>query len=113
MSQILASLAPLVSEVYGLSALMKPQSSRLAARTADDGRPILLLDQDRSRWDPMHIADGLAALERAEAFATELGPYALQAAIAACHALAEKPRSPIGGSSEIWVGQPAGSQDHA
>jgi predicted RNA polymerase sigma factor len=86
--RILASLAPRDSEVHGLSALMDLQSSRLAARTAEDGSPILLLDQDRSRWDPVHIVRGLAALDRAEALATELGPYALQAAIAACHARA-------------------------
>jgi predicted RNA polymerase sigma factor len=75
--------------VHGLSALLELQSSRLAARVAEDGSPILLLDQDRSRWDPVHIARGLAALERAETLATQLGPYALQAAIAACHARAE------------------------
>jgi RNA polymerase sigma factor (sigma-70 family) len=89
LGRILAALNPRDSEVHGLSALMELQSSRLAARTAADGSPILLLDQDRSRWDPVHIMRGLAALDRAEAFATELGPYALQAAIAACHAKAE------------------------
>jgi RNA polymerase sigma factor (sigma-70 family) len=89
LGRILAALAPRVSEVHGLCALMELQSSRLAARTAEDGSPILLLDQDRSRWDPVHIMRGLAALERADALATELGPYALQAAIAACHARAE------------------------
>ncbi len=89
LGRILASLAPRVSEVHGLSALMELQSSRLAARTAEDGTPILLLDQDRSQWDPVHIAHGLVALDRAEALGGELGPYALQAAIAACHARAE------------------------
>jgi predicted RNA polymerase sigma factor len=89
LGRILAALEPRESEVHGLSALMELQSSRLAARTAEDGSPILLLDQDRSRWDPVYIMHGLAALERAEARATELGPYALQAAIAACHARAE------------------------
>jgi predicted RNA polymerase sigma factor len=89
LGRILAALAPLESEVHGLSALMELQSSRLAARIAEDGSPILLLDQDRSRWDPVHIMRGLAALERAEASTTELGSYALQAAIAACHARAE------------------------
>ena len=69
LGRILASLAPRVSEVHGLSALMELQSSRLAARTAEDGTPILLLDQDRSRWDPVHIAHGLVALDRAEALA--------------------------------------------
>jgi RNA polymerase sigma factor (sigma-70 family) len=89
LGRILAALAPRDSEVHGLCALMELQSSRLAARTAEDGSPILLLDQDRSRWDPVHIMRGLAALDRAEAFSTELGPFALQAAIAACHARAE------------------------
>jgi predicted RNA polymerase sigma factor len=89
LGRILAALAPRESEVHGLSALMELQSSRLAARIAEDGSPILLLDQDRSRWDPVHIMRGLAALERAEAMTTELGPYGLQAAIAACHARAE------------------------
>jgi RNA polymerase sigma factor (sigma-70 family) len=89
LGRILTALVPRESEVHGLSALMELQSSRLAARTAEDGTPILLLDQDRSRWDPVHIMRGLTALERAEASTTELGPYALQAAIAACHARAE------------------------
>jgi RNA polymerase sigma factor (sigma-70 family) len=89
LGRILAALAPGESEVHGLCALMELQSSRLAARVADDGSPILLLDQDRSRWDPVHIMRGLAALERAKALATDLGPYALQAAIAACHARAD------------------------
>jgi RNA polymerase sigma factor (sigma-70 family) len=89
LGRILAALAPRESEVHGLSALMELQSSRLAARIAEDGSPILLLDQDRSRWDPVHIMRGLAALERAEASTAELGPYALQATIAACHARAE------------------------
>jgi RNA polymerase sigma factor (sigma-70 family) len=89
LGRILAALAPRDTEVHGLSALMELQSSRLAARTAEDGSPILLLDQDRSRWDPVHIVRGLAALDRAEALSTQLGPYGLQAAIAACHAKAE------------------------
>jgi predicted RNA polymerase sigma factor len=67
---------------------MELQSSRLAARTATDGSPILLLDQDRSRWDPVHIMRGLSALERAAESSIDLGPYGLQAAIAACHARA-------------------------
>jgi predicted RNA polymerase sigma factor len=67
---------------------MELQSSRVAARVAEDGSPILLLDQDRSRWDPVHIMRGLAALDRAQVLSTELGPYALQAAIAGCHARA-------------------------
>jgi RNA polymerase sigma factor (sigma-70 family) len=89
LGRILAALAPRDSEVHGLSALMELQSSRLAARVADDGSPILLLDQDRARWDPVHIMHGLAALDRAQTLSTELGPYAIQAAIAACHARAE------------------------
>jgi RNA polymerase sigma factor (sigma-70 family) len=89
LGRILAALAPRDSEVHGLCALMELQSSRLAARTAEDGSPILLLDQDRTRWDPVNVMRGLAALNRAEALAPELGPYALQAAIAACHARAE------------------------
>jgi predicted RNA polymerase sigma factor len=68
---------------------MELQSSRLAARVAEDGSPILLLDQDRSRWDPVHIMRGLSALDRAESLTSEPGPYALQAAIASCHARAE------------------------
>jgi RNA polymerase sigma factor (sigma-70 family) len=88
LGRILTALAPRESEVHGLSALMELQSSRLAARVAEDGSPILLLNQDRSWWDPVHIMHGLAALERAEASRTQLGPYALQAAIAACHARA-------------------------
>jgi RNA polymerase sigma factor (sigma-70 family) len=89
LGRILAALVPRDSEAHGLYALMELQSSRLAARAAEDGSPILLLDQDRSRWDPVHIMRGLTALERAESLTTELGPYALQAAIAACHARAE------------------------
>jgi RNA polymerase sigma factor (sigma-70 family) len=89
LGRILTALAPRESEVHGLCALMELQSSRLAARTAADGSPILLLDQDRSRWDPVHIVRGLSALDRATMSSTALGPYALQAAIAACHARAE------------------------
>ena len=89
LGRILAALAPRDSEVHGLSSLMELQSSRLAARTSEDGSPILLLDQDRAWWDPVHIMRGLAALERTEALSTQLGPYGLQAAIAACHARAE------------------------
>jgi len=75
-------------EVHGLVALMEIQASRLRARVGPSGAPILLLDQDRTRWDHLLIRRGLAALERAEAFGGSLGPYALQAAIAACHARA-------------------------
>jgi RNA polymerase sigma factor (sigma-70 family) len=75
-------------EVHGLVALMEIQASRLKARVGPGGEPILLLDQDRGRWDQLLVRRGLAALERAEQFAGALGPYALQAAIAACHARA-------------------------
>jgi RNA polymerase sigma-70 factor (ECF subfamily) len=92
LGRILAGLAPNEPEVHGLIALMEIQASRLNARTGPSGEPILLLDQDRARWDQLLIRRGLAALERAEACAKdqgqELGPYALQAAIAACHARA-------------------------
>jgi predicted RNA polymerase sigma factor len=75
-------------EVHGLVALMEIQSSRLGARTGPDGAPILLLDQNRARWDQLLIRRGLAALARAERLGAERGPYVLQAAIAACHARA-------------------------
>jgi RNA polymerase sigma factor (sigma-70 family) len=88
LGRILAELMPKESEVYGLVALMEIQASRSAARVGPSGEPILLLDQDRSRWDRVLIGRGLAALERAVALAETLGPYAVQAAIAACHARA-------------------------
>jgi predicted RNA polymerase sigma factor len=88
LGRILAGLAPEESEVHGLVALMELQASRLHARTDEAGRPILLADQDRSRWDPLLIRRGLAALARAESLGGTLGPYALQAALAACHARA-------------------------
>jgi RNA polymerase sigma factor (sigma-70 family) len=86
--RILAELAPAESEVHGLVALMELQASRLHARVDAKGRPVLLADQDRTRWDPLLIRRGLAALERAQALGGALGPYALQAALAACHARA-------------------------
>ena len=92
LGRVLAGLMPEEPEVHGLLALMEIQSSRLPARTAPDGRPILLLDQDRSRWDRLLIRRGLAALRRAEELGT-LGPYGLQAAIAACHARALTPEA--------------------
>ena len=89
LGRVLAELAPHEPEVHGLVALMEIQASRAAARTGPGGEPILLLDQDRSRWDPLLIRRGLAALARGEALAGGApGPYALQAAIAACHARA-------------------------
>jgi len=88
LGRIVAELAPNEPEVHGLVSLMEIQASRLRARVGPSGEPILLLDQDRGRWDQLLIRRGLAALERAEALTGVLGPYALQAAIAACHARA-------------------------
>jgi RNA polymerase sigma factor (sigma-70 family) len=88
LGRILAGLAPKEPEVHGLVALMEIQASRSAARTGPSGEPVLLLDQDRGRWDHILIGRGLAALERAEELGGALGTYALQAAIAACHARA-------------------------
>ncbi len=88
LGRILAGLAPQEPEVHGLLALMEIQASRAAARTGPSGEPVLLLDQNRSRWDRLLIRRGLDALARAEALGGSLGPYALQAAIAACHARA-------------------------
>ena len=89
--RMLAELAPREPEVHGLVALLEIQASRTAARTGPSGEPVLLLEQDRSRWDRLLIRRGLAALERAEALGGALGPYALQGAIAACHARAGTP----------------------
>ncbi|TFW31523.1 RNA polymerase sigma factor [Massilia horti] len=91
LGRILAELASGEPEVHGLVALMEIQSSRLAARVGPDGQPVLLMDQDRSRWDQLLIRRGLAALERAAALGLGLGPYGLQAAIASCHARALTP----------------------
>jgi RNA polymerase sigma factor (sigma-70 family) len=88
LGRILAELAPEEPEAHGLVALLEIQASRLGARRGPDGEPVLLLDQDRGRWDPLLIVRGRRALERAEALAEPLGPYGLQAAIAACHARA-------------------------
>src|SRR5712671_3175034 len=88
LGRILAGLAPDEPEVHGLASLMEIQASRTRARIGPSGEPILLLDQDRGRWDQILIRRGLAALERAEALGGALGPYALQAAITACHARA-------------------------
>jgi RNA polymerase sigma-70 factor, ECF subfamily len=88
LGRILAGLAPEEPEVHGLLALMEIQASRARARLGPSGEPILLLDQDRARWDQLLIRRGLAALERAEELSRALGPYTLQAAIAACHARA-------------------------
>ncbi|OLD90066.1 MAG: RNA polymerase subunit sigma-24 [Gemmatimonadetes bacterium 13_1_20CM_4_66_11] len=88
LGRILAELAPDAAEVHGLVALLEIQASRLRARVSPSGEPILLLDQDRGRWDHLLIGRGLAALECAEALGGASGPYTLQAAIAACHARA-------------------------
>jgi RNA polymerase sigma factor (sigma-70 family) len=88
LGRILAGLAPREPEVQGLVALMEIQASRSRARVGPSGEMVLLLDQDRGRWDQLLIRRGLAALERAEQLGGALGPYALQAAIAACHARA-------------------------
>ena len=88
LGRILAELAPNEPEVHGLVALMEMQASRLRARTGPSGEPILLLDQDRGKWDQLLIRRGLTALARAEQLGGARGPYALQAAIVACHARA-------------------------
>src|SRR6202521_4273942 len=91
LGRILAELAPREAEVHGLVALMEIQASRLRARLGPSGEPVLLLDQNRGRWDQLLIHRGLAALDRAEQLGGTLGPYALQAAIAACPARARTP----------------------
>jgi RNA polymerase sigma factor (sigma-70 family) len=88
LGRIVAELLPREAEVHGLVALMEIQASRSHARSGPDGEPVLLLDQDRARWDRVLIRRGLNALQRAERLGGALGPYALQAAIAACHARA-------------------------
>ena len=102
LARILAELAPEEPEVHGLAALLELQASRTAARTDDQGRPVLLADQNRARWDHLLIRRGLAALSRAEqlsdAQGQPMGPYALQAAIAACHA-----RAPTAEATD-WAG---------
>ncbi|HVZ32861.1 MAG TPA: DUF6596 domain-containing protein, partial [Polyangiaceae bacterium] len=88
LGRILAELMPHEAEVHGLVALMEIQASRVRARVTASGDPVLLMDQDRSKWDQLHIRRGLAALARAESLGGAYGPYAMQAAIAACHARA-------------------------
>ena len=97
LGRILAELMPQEPEVHGLVALMEIQASRLRARIGPSGEPVLLRDPDRARWDQLLIRRGLAALERAEALGGAPGPYALQAAIAACHARART------GAGTDWV----------
>ncbi|HZZ15546.1 MAG TPA: RNA polymerase sigma factor, partial [Candidatus Sulfotelmatobacter sp.] len=91
LGRVLAGLAPREPEVHGLVALMEIQASRSKARAGPSGKPILLFDQNRSHWDQLLIRRGLAALEHAEQLGSALGPYALQAEIAACHARARTP----------------------
>jgi len=91
LGRVLAQLMPGEPEVQGLVALLEIQASRVRARTGPSGEPVLLLDQDRRRWDRLLINRGLAALARAEELGGARGPYALQAAIAACHARAFRP----------------------
>jgi RNA polymerase sigma factor (sigma-70 family) len=91
LGRILAELVPNEPEVHGLVALMEIQASRIRARVGSSGEPILLLDQNRARWDQLLIHRGLAALERAGKLGGAFGPYALQATIAACHARASTP----------------------
>jgi RNA polymerase sigma factor (sigma-70 family) len=93
LGRILAELTPDEPEVHGIIALMEIQASRSRARVSESGEPILLLEQDRTRWDQLLIGRGLAALERAEKLDGARGPYALQAAIAACHARARTPEA--------------------
>lgn len=88
LGRVLAELVPQEAEVHGLVALMEIQSSRSRARVSNSGEPVLLLDQDRSRWDQLLIRRGLAALDRADQLRPQRGPYTLQAAVAACHARA-------------------------
>jgi RNA polymerase sigma factor (sigma-70 family) len=95
LGRVLAELAPQEAEVHGLVALMEIQASRLGARVGPSGEPVLLLDQDRGRWNRLLIGRGQNALARAEALGGESGPYALQAAIAACHA-----RAPTAGETD-------------
>src|SRR5205823_4704407 len=91
LGRVLAELAPREPEAHGLVALMEIQASRTRARVGPSGQPVLLLDQNRALWDRLLIRRGLAALERAEGLGGARGPYALQAAIAACHARALVP----------------------
>ena len=93
LARILAQLSPNTTEVLGLVALMEIQASRMRARLDAEGKPILLMAQDRSRWDQLLIGRGLAALARAEQLGDEPGPYQLQATIAACHARARTPEA--------------------
>ena len=91
LGRVLAELLPGEAEVHGLVALMEIQASRIRARVGPGGKPVLLMDQNRARWDQLLIRRGLAGLERAQKLGSAFGPYTLQAAIAACHARARTP----------------------
>jgi predicted RNA polymerase sigma factor len=91
LGRVLAELLPGEAEVHGLVALMEIQASRIRARVGPGGKPVLLRDQNRARWDQLLIRRGLAGLERAQKLGSAFGPYTLQAAIAACHARARTP----------------------
>ena len=91
LGRMLVGLAPDDAEVHGLLALMELQASRARSRTRPSGEPVLLSDQDRNQWDRLLITRGLASLRRAETLQRPLGPYAVQAAIAACHSVAARP----------------------
>jgi len=93
LGRVLAGLMPGEAEVHGLVSLMEIQASRARARTGPAGEPVRLLEQDRTKWDRLLIGRGLSALERAESLRPERGRYALQAAIAACHARAVRPKT--------------------
>ncbi len=116
LGRILAELAREEAEVHGLVALMEIQTSRFAARTGPSGEPVLLLDQDRARWDQLLIRRGLAALDRAEALNAAPdrtpGPYVLQAAIAACHARAMHAEDRTGRGSSDFTPSSARSRRH-
>ncbi len=105
LGRVLSELAPDEPEVHGLTALMEIQSSRLQARRGPDGEPVLLLDQDRRTWDRLLINRGLAALDRAQELGGARGPYALQAAIAACHVVAFRPEDTDWGKVVDLYGQ--------
>ncbi|MBN6055151.1 RNA polymerase sigma factor [Nonomuraea sp. RK-328] len=108
LGRVLAGLMPAEPEVHGLVALMEIQQSRAAARVGPDGEPVLLLEQNRSRWDRLLIGRGLAALARAEEPGGPRGPYTLQAAIAACHARALTPEETDWGRIAALYGELAG-----
>ena len=105
LGRVLAELAPNEPEVHGLVALMEIQASRSAARIGPNGEPMLLMDQNRAKWDRLLIQRGLAALERARQLGVEPGPYRFQAEIAACHARASEPQQTDWNEIVAWYGQ--------